>query len=306
MDGLEFEKERGVILQELGQSLDSPEDLVFDYFQEACFSNQALGRPILGTKETLNSFENTCIKRYMDTRYTTQSMVFSASGNFEEKILKKEVHKAFEGFSTFSPYLMEKSSFTSTEKRCEKDLEQAHILLGFPGVSYYDSTYYTKSLLSVILGGGMSSRLFQEIREKRGLVYSVYSFAQSYLDNGVFGIYAGTGEQEVKELFPVLCNELKKLPHTLTEEEVIRSKNQLKASLLMALESTSSRCRKQAHQQLVFNRQLETKEIIDAINSVSKKDIQNFAEVLFQQKPALACVGPISSVPSLDELKSDL
>lgn len=188
----------------------------------------------------------------------------------------------------------------------KKKLEQVHLVLGFPGVSFTDPDYYTALVLSAVLGGGMSSRLFQEIREKRGLVYTIYSFASSYFDGGVFGIYAGTGESEVKELVPVLCGELTGLAHSLTEREVARAATQLKASLLMGLESSSSRAEHNASHLLIYGRPVSTKELVSAIDRVDRAAVSRLALRLFRSEPTLAVLGPVKGVERLDRIRERL
>ena len=177
-----------------------------------------------------------------------------------------------------------------------------HIVLGFPSVSYGDPDYYPALLLSTLLGGGMSSRLFQEIREKRGLVYSIYSFSAPFLDSGLFGIYAGTGEKEAAELVPVTLEELRKVQHGVTETELARARAQVKASLLMSLESTGSRCEQLARQMQVFNRIVPTAETVMKLNAVDVDAIQRVATRIFRAAPTLAAMGPADSVPGLSHI----
>ena len=179
-------------------------------------------------------------------------------------------------------------------------------MLGFPSVAYGDPDYYPALLLSTLLGGGMSSRLFQEVREKRGLVYSIYSFAAPYMDGGLFGIYAGTGEREVDELVPVTLEELRKVQHQVSEPELARARAQVKASLLMSLESTGSRCEQLARQLQVFGRIIPTAETVAKINAVTLADVQRAAARLFRSRPTLAALGPASRVPPLADIAEKL
>jgi len=193
------------------------------------------------------------------------------------------------------------------EYREERDIEQVNLVLGYGGVSYDDPDYYTASVLSTLLGGGMSSRLFQEIREKRGLVYSIYSFASSYADGGLFGIYAGTGEDEVEELVPVLCEEVVKITQGVDADELQRARAQLKASILMSLESTSSRCEQLARQVLVYGRPIPTQEVVDKVEAIDGAQIARVARRLFASPPTIAAIGPLSKLEShhsmVDRLK---
>jgi predicted Zn-dependent peptidase len=177
-----------------------------------------------------------------------------------------------------------------------------HIVLGFPSVGYGDRDYYPTLLLSTLLGGGMSSRLFQEVREKRGLVYSIYSFSAPFLDGGLFGIYAGTGESEAEELMPITLQELRKVQTEVTEVELARARAQVKASLLMSLESTGSRSEQLARQLQVFGRVVPTAETVAKINAVTTADVCRAATRLFRGVPTLATMGPAERVPALGEI----
>ena len=180
------------------------------------------------------------------------------------------------------------------------------MLLGFESVSYLDKDYYTTSVLSTLFGGGMSSRLFQEVRERRGLVYSIYSFHSSYHDGGLFGIYAGTGEDEVEELIPVVCDELSKLSAQVAEEEVARARTQLKASLLMSLEHSGARCEQLAQQILVYGRPLTVNEIVGRIEAVDIAGVRRIADRLAAGRPPLASLGPVGRVESFDRVAARL
>jgi predicted Zn-dependent peptidase len=181
-----------------------------------------------------------------------------------------------------------------------------HIVLGFPAVSYADPDYYPALLLSTLLGGGMSSRLFQEIRERRGLVYSIYSFSAPYMDTGLFGIYAGTGESEAEELVPVTLHELRRVQADVSEAELARARAQVKASLLMSLESTGSRCEQLARQIQVFGRVISTAETVAKINAVTIADVQRTAARIFRATPTLAALGPAGRVPGLATIAEKL
>ena len=174
--------------------------------------------------------------------------------------------------------------------------------MGFPSVSYYDENYYTAHLLSTVFGGGMSSRLFQEIREKRGLVYTVYSFFSPATKGGLFGVYAGTGEEEAAEIMPAVCDEIKKMQDSLTEEELNRGKAQLKAGILMSLEHPTARCEQNAGNLLIYDRLIEKDEVLDKINAVTPEQVLDFARKTFAQKPTFAALGPVKNVMSYDEL----
>lgn len=297
----ELQKELQVILQEIGQTQDTPDEIVFDYFQETCFENQPMGRSILGPAATVSQFKNNQVSHYMATHYSTQNMVFAAAGKINHDDFVKDVEKAFSSFKTDNHIEKEKARYTGGDFRLNKELEQVHVVIGFEGVGFGHDDYYNQMLSSIILGGGMSSRLFQEIREKRGLVYTVSAFASPYSDTGIFGIYAGTGEEHVKELLPLSLQELSKMLSDVKDIELDRSKAQLKASLMMGLESTSNRCERIANQMLTYNRFIETEEIIQKINDVSVQSIQNYMHKLLKGKPTLTTLGPIENVMPYDD-----
>jgi len=305
-DATEFQKEQSVVIQEIGQANDTPDDIVFDYFQETCFPDHSMGWPTLGTADVIGSLTPEVVKGYMKRHYGAKQMVFSAAGNMNHNTLVKMVTEKFSALTPDCPKVQDSARYQGGDYRQNKDLEQVHVVLGFEGVPYGHKDYYTQSILSTLLGGGMSSRLFQEIREKRGLVYSVYSYASSYHDTGIFGIYAGTGAAEVKDLFPVMCEQLRTVSSTLNTDEIQRAKAQLKASMMMGLESTSNRCERLAGHVLTYGRPLSSEEILKAINDVTIEDLKNLATRLFKSKPTLTTLGPIQNVASFEQVCEQL
>ena len=193
-------------------------------------------------------------------------------------------------------------AYAGGEFREPRELDQVHIVLGFPSVAYGDPDYYPALLLSTLLGGGMSSRLFQEVREKRGLVYSIYSFTAPFIDGGLFGVYAGTGEREAEELMPVTLEELRNVQRSVSQAELNRARAQVKAGLLMSLESTGSRCEQVARQMQVFGRIIPTEETVARLNAVTVDDIRRAASRIFRGAPTLASVGPADGVPGLSAI----
>jgi predicted Zn-dependent peptidase len=302
----EMERERGVILQEIGQANDTPDDIIFDHFQEVAYPLQSLGRPILGTEEGIREMPRTILTGYMKRHYAPPNVVVAAAGKLEHQQILDLVQRHFADLPAQTPPEMESGVYQGGEFREDRDLDQVHIVLGFPSVGYSDPDYYPTLLLSTVLGGGMSSRLFQEIREKRGLVYSIYSFAQPYMDGGLFGIYAGTGESEAEELMPVTLDELRKVQSSVSDAELARAKAQVKASVLMSLESTGSRCEQLARQIQVFGRVLSTEETVRKIIAVTPEDVQRAAARHFRGKPTLAAMGPANRVPGLTVITETL
>jgi predicted Zn-dependent peptidase len=298
----EMERERGVILQEIGQANDTPDDVIFDHFQSAAYPAQPMGRPVLGTEGIIRGLKREALHGFMAQHYTPQNMVIAASGNLRHEDVVALAEQHFADLARAEAVPPMPADYMGGEFRELRDLDQAHIVLGFPSPGYGEPDYYPAMLLSTLLGGGMSSRLFQEIREKRGLVYSIYSFTSPGQDGGLFGIYAGTGESEAAELMPVTLDELAKVQTNVTEAELARARAQLKAGLLMSLESTGSRCEQIARQWQVFGRIIPAAETVAKIDAVTIADIERAARVIFRQKPTLASLGPVRSVPKISTI----
>ena len=302
----ELERERGVILQEIGQANDTPDDIVFDHFQETAYPGQPMGRPVLGREVIIRALKRDAFVDYMRRHYTTASTVVAAAGNLEHDRVVDLVSRHFADLPAAPPPPAEPGRYNGGEFREARDLDQVHIVLGFPSVGYADPEFYPTMLLATVLGGGMSSRLFQEVREKRGLVYSIYAFTAQALDGGLFGIYAGTGEGEAAELMPVALEELLKVQRDVTETELARARAQVKAGLLMSLESTGSRCEQLARQLQVFGRIVPTAETVAKINAVTIADVQRVAARQFRARPTLAALGPAGRVPAVPAIAERL
>jgi predicted Zn-dependent peptidase len=302
----ELERERGVILQEIGQANDTPDDIIFDHFQECAYPDQPIGRPVLGSEDGIRAMPRTMLTGYMRRHYASSNVVVAAAGALTHQQVLDLVNVHFNDLPADPLPAMTPARYGGGEFREARDLDQVHIVLGFPSVGYGDRDYYPTLLLSTLLGGGMSSRLFQEVREKRGLVYSIYSFASPFLDGGLFGIYAGTGESEAEELMPITLEELRKVQTEVNEAELGRARAQVKASLLMSLESTGSRCEQLARQWQVFGRVIPTAETVGKINAVTTADVCRAAGRIFRAAPTLATLGPVDRVPGLAEVAERL
>ncbi|MDX1484971.1 MAG: pitrilysin family protein [Alphaproteobacteria bacterium] len=292
----ELERERAVILQEIGQCNDTPDDLIFDQFQEAAYPDQALGRSILGTAANVRALDRGALDGYMKAQYGADRMVLAAAGKVDHERLVGLAEDAFGALPPLGVAEPESARYRGGQHLENRDLEQLHLVLGYGGVAYGDADYYTMGALASLLGGGMSSRLFQEVREKRGLVYSIYTFNSSYRDGGLFGLYAGTGEDQVRELMPVVLDELAAIGETVTDEEIDRVKAQLKAGLLMALENTRARAERLGQHMLVFGRPVPVEEIVARIDAVDGAAIAALAERVFAGPPTLAALGPVGQV----------
>ncbi len=305
-EAAELERERTVILQEIGQAQDTPDDIIYDLFQERAFPDQPMGQPVLGRTEIIKQLGRESVADYQKSTYAAPGMMLVAAGNVAHETLVGLAERAFSALSAQSAAKTEPARYVGGDLRQQRDLEQVHILLGFPGFAFADRDYYAASVLSTALGGGMSSRLFQEIREKRGLVYSIYSFSHSYSDGGVFGIYAGTGENEAAELLPVLTAEIRKLEAGLLPAELERARAQLKAGLLMSLEGTSARCEQQASHMLVFGRPLDPAELVRHIDAVDEDAVIRVARRLTNTVPTLTALGPIGRIEDYAHLVEQL
>ncbi len=298
----ELDRERAVILQEIGQANDTPDDVIFDLFQETAFPDQPVGRPVLGTADLVRAMPRDALTRYMGEHYTAGRMVVAAAGNLDHDRLVADVEEKFSDVASGARAAREPARYAGGEVRQDRDLEQVHLTLGFEGVAFSDPDYFSLSVMSTMLGGGMSSRLFQEVREERGLVYAIDTFTASYLDGGRFGVYAGTGEAEAETVVPVICDILSGLAGTVTGDELKRAKAQIKAGILMSLESTASRCGNLARDILVFDRPLPPDEVSARIDAVDRDAIDVIARRLFGGPPTFAALGPIRRVQTFDEI----
>ena len=243
---------------------------------------------------------------YMQKTYSSENMILCAAGNVDHDHIVDLANSLFSKLSRQVNGVVEQAKYLGGDHRVERQLEQVHLVLGFPSIDYRDESYFAASVLSTLLGGGMSSRLFQEIRERRGLAYSIYSYNSCYSDCGLMGIYAGTGESEIDKLLPVLCSEIKMLAGNLEESEVMRARNQIKTSLLMSLESTSFRAEQLAQQILIFGRPLPVEELVSRIEAVDTYAVARLAKQIFSGNPTLAAIGPIGRLEPYTHIVSRL
>ena len=307
IDADELAREQHVIVQEIGASHDSPDDQVFDLFQSAAYPDQPLGRTILGTVESVQGFTPDAIRAYMDRNYVGDRMVLSAAGNVDHDALVEIADKRFSGLKRDGAPEPLKANYIGGDSRASTDHEQAHVVLGLEGRAYNSDGFYAAQILASILGGGMSSRLFQEVREKRGLCYSVYAFHWAFADSGIFGVAAATGEGELPELLPVILDEMRAATETITEEEVVRVRNQIRAGLLMSLESPSSRAGQLARQQILWGRPIPLAETVERINRITADRVKKIAREIFSgKKLSVAGVGPLGQMPAYDRIAAGL
>ena len=303
---VELERERAVVLQEIGQAHDTPEDVIYDNFQAAAFPDQAMGRPVLGPPEIVAAMSRASLVDYMGAHYTAPRMILGAAGRLDHDALVKMVEQNFAAFgnaaeeTSVPPF--EPIAYVGGDHREPRKLEQAHLVIGFKGIGYHDPDYYPLAIATTILGGGMSSRLFQKIRAELGLVYSIYSFSSSYEDGGLFGFYAGTGDEGLTALLPALCEELARATGDINGKELARAKAQLRAGLVMSLESTSSRAEQLARQVSIFGRPQTIEEMTAKVEAVDKAAIEAVLARLLAGTPTVAAVGPLDNLESYEAI----
>ena len=299
----ELEREREVVIQEIAAANDTPDDIVFDWLQEKAYPDQAIGRSILGTSERVANYARDDLAAYMRLHYRGPRMVLAASGAVDHDAVVDQAAAAFDSLAETVEVQPETAVWRGGDWREERSLEQVHLTLGFDSPSYHDDDLYAVQVLSTVLGGGMSSRLFQEVREKRGLAYSVFSFATSYDDGGLFGIYAGTSPGHLDELVPVVCDEVAKAAAGIGEAEVERARAQFKAGLLMSLESPAARIDQIGRQMHIFGRALDTDELIAKVDAVDAARVMRVAgRLMAAGGPAVAAIGPIARLESYDSI----
>lgn len=309
-DDEELEREAQVILQEIGAAEDTPDDIVFDHFQASAFEEQMIGRPILGTRDTVRGFSADSLRTYLKRHYTPERIVVSAAGAVSHQDVVDRVTATFGQMEAggAGPFTERRRAiYTGGEFRAERDLADAQIVFGFEGRPYYQRDFYASQVLSVILGGGMSSRLFQEIRETRGLCYAISAFHWSFSDTGLFGVHAATGEEELAELAPVIFDELARAADGITDVEVNRARAQIRSSLLMSQESPASRAGQMARQLMFNGATITNAELLDRLAAITPQRLSSLAGTTFlETRPTLAAIGPLGSLPQMDELSPRL
>lgn len=293
----DIEKEKGIIKEEIKMVEDTPDDYIYDLFNQTIWGNDGIGQPILGRRETIKSFIREDLVSHTKKHYGTKGIVISCAGNFEtEKLLDALNHNFSSLRKGLEPEpVPSRSEFNSRIKVHSKELSEVHLCLGVEGMPQASKDRYILFILNTILGGGVSSRLFQEIREKRGLAYSVYSYISSYADTGVLAVYAGTGKKKVSQVIELVLKELRGLAGILSDVDVERAKAQLKGNLILGLESTSSRMQNIARQEMYYGRYYSPSEIIKEINSINLRQVKELAEKLTSgSEVALTALGPVS------------
>jgi predicted Zn-dependent peptidase len=300
-DRAELARERDVILQEIAASLDSPDDIVLDLVADAAFPDQPAGRPTLGTAASVSGFGQTHLGAYLATHYHAPNMVLAAAGAVEHAMLVAEAERLLSSLDASPAPEPEGAFYAGGLRRSEKPFEQTHVVLAFEAPSYRHPDYFTSLVLAGALGGGMSSRLFQEVRERRGLCYSIYAFPHAMSDSGLMTIHAACGPDRAHDLFGVIRGELvRAAEHGFHADEVARVQAQIKMGLLAGLESSRTRADQLARQILFFGRVLTTQEIIEQVEAIELSDLQVLVERLLLSPLSLATVGPILHVASFE------
>jgi predicted Zn-dependent peptidase len=306
-DAEELRREQNVIVQEIGAVEDAPDDLVFERLQETAFPKQSVGRSILGTPETVRSFDPALLRGYLSRNYHAPNMIVAAAGAVEHAAVVGEVEKRFASFAGASAPTPKPAHFCGGTRVETRDLEQVHIALALQGVPVRDEQLYSLQVFTTVLGGGMSSRLFQEVREKRGLCYTINTFHMPYSDTGLFALYAGTDEVDAPELMRVVVDQIRSTTETLNDKEIARAKIQLKAGLLMALESSEARIGQLGRQMLAYGRPIPLEEIVGKVDAVTVDSARSAGRLLIRRSPpVIAALGPGNGLESTAAIAESL
>ena len=306
-DADELEREQHVILQEIGAAHDTPDDIVFDKFTETAYRHQTIGRSILGTPETVQSFTSRQIHDFIDRQYGAERMVVVAAGDIKHDAFVRDVERRLGSFRTKADATPPQyAQYVGGDFRENRDLMDAQIILGFEGRAYHVRDFYASQVLSMILGGGMSSRLFQEVREKRGLCYSVYAFHWGFSDTGIFGVHAATGQSDIAALIPVIIDELQKAGESISQGELDRARAQYRAGLIMSAESASSRASQIARQLLLFGRPIAKEELMERLSALTIERLTDLSARLFSTRPTIAAVGPVGTLAPYEAIRDAL
>ena len=305
-DPVEIDREKSVVIQEIASVEDTPDDLVFEMLTRTAYPDQAIGRPILGTPETVGSFTRDAIADYVASQYGAANMIVAAAGAVDHERFRDDVARHLSDLAPTPHRPALPARYVGGQAREKRRLEQAHITVAFEAYSFRDPRHYAAHIFSHAVGGGMSSRLFQTVREDRGLAYAIHSFDWTYEDTGLFGFYAATSAAQVAELMPVALDCLAETTETLTEVEVERAKAQLKVALLTALESSSARAEQIARQHMAFGRIIPRQEIIAKVDAITLADAKAIGSAILASPPTVAALGPVGKVPEPDRIAARL
>jgi predicted Zn-dependent peptidase len=302
----ELEREKNVIVQEIGAVEDTPDDLVFDLLTVAAWPDQAIGRPILGTREGVGAFDRDAIDQYLRRHYRASGMAVAAAGAVDHGEVVSLAESRLEGLPRAPSAPQAAADYRGGESKLRKRLEQTHVVVGFEGRPVGAQDHDAAHVFAAAAGGGMSSRLFQEVREKRGLAYSIYSFHWDYSDTGLFGFYAGSADRDAGEVVAASLDCLAEAAHSLGETEIRRAKAQMKVSLAAALESPGARAQQLARQMQVYGRPLPIDEIVARVEAVSVEDVRKTAAAMLRSSPTIAAIGAVGRVPGQTKIAEAL
>lgn len=292
----DIEKEKAIIKEEIKMVEDTPDDYIHDLFNQTIWDYKGLGQPVLGRSNTIKSFTRDDLLEHIRRYYGIKDIIISCAGDFKPQLLLDILNKNLGNLRRGSePAMRQVPDFKSTVKMFNKELSETHICLGVKGLPQASEERYSIFILNTILGGGVSSRLFQEIREKRGLAYSIYSFVASYFDTGVWGVYAGVSRKKLREVVGLIVKEMCFLKDKITEEELTRAKNHLKGNIILGLESTISRMNNIARQEIYYGRYYSPKEIMKKVNAVTLSQVKGLSERLIKKERfSLTVYGPVN------------
>jgi predicted Zn-dependent peptidase len=303
----ELDRERLVVVQEIGREMDSPEDYAFDLMHKQALPDQKIGRSILGSAEVISKLPREALTSYVSRHYVGANTVLVAAGKISHEAFLKMARKRFGSAPRGKKPAEDKTRVSFGAKLLPKEIEQVHLIFGFKGPGYRaKASYYPAQILSLILGGSSSSRLFQKVREKRGLVYTIHSAHAGFSDAGLFQIYAGTDPKRLRELIPVICDELNDIRKSVTRGELARAKAQVRADLLMGRESVMRRAEVIGSQILVYGKSIPAEVILKKLLAVTQEDVQKEAQIIFSQKPVLTALGPLDDLESYEKISARL
>jgi predicted Zn-dependent peptidase len=296
-DAGELEREKNVIVQEIGAVEDTPDDLIFDLLTASAWPDQSIGRPILGTREGVSAFDRNAVDRYLRRNYSAPAMVVAAAGAVDHDEIVALAEARLSGLSREASPLLAPAAYRGGETKLRKRLEQTHVVVGFEGRPVGAPDHDAAQVFAATAGGGMSSRLFQEVREKRGLAYSIYSFHWDYSDTGLFGFYAGSADRDVAEVVAASIACLAETAHGVEEPEIRRAKAQMKVSLVAALESPGARAQQIARQMQIYGRPLPIEEMMARVDAISVQEVRNTGAAMLRSPPTVAAIGAVGKVP---------
>jgi predicted Zn-dependent peptidase len=296
-DREELEREKNVIIQEIGSVEDTPDDLVFDLLTATAWPDQAIGRPILGTRDRIEAFDRAAIDNYLGRRYSAGATVVAAAGAVEHDHILALVQSRLEKLPAAPVPAEERAAYRGGETKRRRRLEQTHVVVGFEGQPAGAPNHDAAQVFAAATGGGMSSRLFQEVREKRGLAYSIYGFHWDFIDTGLFGFYAGSADRDATEVVAASLDCLAEAAHGLEDSEIRRAKAQMKVSLVSAFEQPAARVHQLSRQIHVYGRPLSFDEMLARVDAITVEEVRKTGAAMLRSPPAVAAIGAVGKVP---------